>query len=259
MEDQLLLMTMVQAGLSHCTVVIEQNGHILMSLFMAGLLGSATHCIGMCGPFVLSQVTARLETIPLKEMSEFKRLTGAALVPYHLGRLTTYIFLGAAVALLAKGALSFGGMKWLSAALLLIAAFMFLGYALKRLGIILPRLNPFKGTGTPPLVQRFSGMLSPLFARPLGWRGYGLGIGLGFLPCGLLYGALAAAGASGDPLAGAFSMIAFGLGTIPSLLVIAFAGHMAGQKWRQAMVDLAPLLLIINAGVLSYLAWTLVV
>jgi len=59
-------------------------------------------------------------------------------------------------------------------------------------------------------------------------------------------------------LAGAFSMIAFGLGTIPSLFAVALAGHMAGQKWRQVMSDLAPLLLIVNAGVLSYLAWTLI-
>lgn len=260
MEQELLLMTMLQSGLAHCTVVVEDNGSLLASLFLAGLLGSATHCVTMCAPFVLSQVTTRLETIKLDEMSEFKRLTGAALIPYHLGRMTTYIVLGFAVGLLAQGAIQFSGMKWISAALLIMAAFFFLGYALKKLGILFPKL-PLLGTSQ----QQESGLsasmgriLKPFFANPVGLNGYILGIGLGFLPCGLLYGALAASGATGDYVAGAFGMAAFALGTVPSLMAIGFAGHLAGQKWRTVVTDLAPILLILNSGVLAYLAWTLV-
>lgn len=260
MEQELLLMTMMQEGLAHCTVVVEENGGLLTTLFLAGLLGSATHCMSMCAPFVLSQVTARLETISLNEMSEFKRLSGAALIPYHLGRMTTYIGLGLAVGLLAQGAIEFSGMKWISAGLLVFAALFFLGYALKRLGITFPSL-PFFGTGSQSegyLAQKLGQKLKPFFARPVGINGYLLGIGLGFLPCGLLYGALAASAASADFLAGAFGMMAFALGTIPALMAVGFAGHMAGQKWRTVIIDLAPLLLVLNAGVLLYLAWTLI-
>ncbi|WP_135080409.1 sulfite exporter TauE/SafE family protein [Terasakiella sp. SH-1] len=261
MESELLLMTMVQAGLAHCTVVVEDNGGLLLTLFTAGLVGSATHCISMCAPFVLSQVTARLETISLSEMSEFKRLSGAALLPYHFGRMTTYIILGLCVGLLAQGAIQFSGMKWISAALLAFAALFFLGYALKRLGVSFPGLALFGSKSTSPesaLSLGLGRILKPFFARPVGLNGYFLGIGLGFLPCGLLYGALAAAGATGDFLAGAFGMAAFALGTVPSLMVVGFVGHMAGQKWQKVVTDLAPMLLIINAGVLAYLAWTLV-
>ncbi|MDV7338425.1 sulfite exporter TauE/SafE family protein [Terasakiella sp. A23] len=260
MEQELLLMTMLQAGLAHCTVVVEDNGSLLISLFVAGLLGSATHCMSMCAPFVLSQVTARLENIKLDQMSEFKRLTGAALIPYHLGRMTTYIFLGLAVGLLAQGAIQFGGMKWISAALLMLAAIFFLGYALKRLGVSFPNLPLFganqKQEST--LSNGLGKILKPFFARPTGVNGYFLGLGLGFLPCGLLYGALAAAGASADFVAGAFAMAAFALGTIPALMAVGLAGHMAGQKWRTVITDLAPILLILNSGVLGYLAWTLI-
>lgn len=260
MEQELLLMTMLQAGLAHCTVVVEENGSLLVSLFIAGLLGSATHCMSMCAPFVLSQVTARLETIKLDQMSEFKRLTGAALLPYHFGRMTTYIVLGLFVGLLAQGAIEFSGMKWISAALLILAALFFLGYALKRLGVSFPNM-PFLGANQKQESALSVGMgklLKPFFARPTGLNGYFLGLGLGFLPCGLLYGALAAAGASGDFVAGAFSMAAFALGTVPALMAVGFAGHMAGQKWRKVVTDLAPILLILNAGVLGYLAWTLI-
>ncbi|NVK19604.1 MAG: sulfite exporter TauE/SafE family protein [Methylocystaceae bacterium] len=260
MEQELLLMTMLEAGLAHCTVIVEDNGSLLISLFMAGLLGSATHCIGMCAPFVLSQVTARLETVKLDQMSEFKRLTGAALIPYHLGRMTTYIFLGFSVGLLAQGVIQFSGMKWISAGLLILATVFFLGYALKRLGVSFPNI-PFIGANQKQESSLSLGMgklLKPFFARPTGLNGYFLGLGLGFLPCGLLYGALAAAGASADFVGGAFAMAAFALGTIPVLMAVGLAGHMAGQKWRTVVTDLAPILLILNAGVLGYLAWTLI-
>jgi uncharacterized protein len=261
MEQDLLLMTMLQAGLAHCTVVVQDNGSLLATLFIAGLVGSATHCISMCAPFVLSQVSARLETIPVEKMSEFRRLSGAALIPYHLGRMTTYVGLGFAVGLLAQGAIEFGGMKWLSASLLILASTFFLGYALKRLGVSFPNI-PFLGSNQKKESALSLGMgklLKPFFARPTGLNGYFLGIGLGFLPCGLLYGALAAAGASADFVAGAFGMAAFALGTIPALMMIGFAGHLAGQKWRTVITDLAPILLILNSGVLAYLAWTLIV
>lgn len=176
--------------------------------------------------------------------------------------MTTYIILGFFVGLLAQGAIQFSGMKWISAGLLLFAALFFLGYALKRLGISFPNM-PFFGTQSQreksALSDKLGQILKPFFARPTGLNGYFLGIGLGFLPCGLLYGASAAAGATGDFVAGAFGMAAFALGTVPSLMAVGFAGHLAGQKWQQIVTDLAPMLLIINAGVLAYLAYTLVI
>ncbi|MBY0430344.1 MAG: sulfite exporter TauE/SafE family protein, partial [Rhodospirillales bacterium] len=48
----------------------------MASLFLTGLVGSLSHCAGMCGPFVLSQVAARLESRPASRMREWHRLTG---------------------------------------------------------------------------------------------------------------------------------------------------------------------------------------
>lgn len=53
----------------------------------------------------------------------------------------------------------------------------------------------------------------PLFAAPFGWRGYLLGVMLGFIPCGLVYGALVLAAATGAALNGGAVMLVFGLGT----------------------------------------------
>jgi sulfite exporter TauE/SafE len=53
-----------------------------------------------------------------------------------------------------------------------------------------------------------------------------LGMVWGWLPCGLVYSALTTALASGSAGAGAATMLAFGLGTLPNLLL---AGILATQ------------------------------
>jgi sulfite exporter TauE/SafE len=254
-DQESLLINMLATGLAHCQAVTVEHGGLLTSLFMAGLVGSATHCVGMCGPFVLAQTVARLESRPASDMREFHRLSGAALAPYHLGRTTTYAGLGAAAALLAGGVIDVTGLKWLSAALLILAALFFLGYAVQRIGVHVPWLRSGGESGWSRHLGRWA---RPLFERPVGVRGYALGLMLGFLPCGLLYGALAAAAASGDPLSGAFAMIAFALGTVPALVAVGLAGHVAGRRWQGLLAGITPVLMVFNAAALTYLAWRVV-
>ena len=252
-------MHLFNAGIAYCATTAADNSTTLISLFLAGLAGSATHCAGMCGPFVLSQVTSRLENIPASQMHEFHRLKGAALAPYHLGRLTTYMALGGVASFLTGGIFDLMNLGWVGAILLIFAAIFFAGYALQKLGISLPRIfNNAGQAGDGLLVQKLNKIARPLFSNPTGWRGYGLGLTLGFIPCGLLYGALAAASSPGDVLAGIFAMGAFGLGTIPALVGIGFAGHVAGGRWMGLTHWLAPMLLLINSAVLMFMAWRII-
>ena len=108
---------------------------LLAAMLLAGLVGGATHCVGMCGPFVLAQTTARLESVPAERMSEFHRLAGAALVPYHLGRATTYITLGAMAGAAGQAIRSIPGLDWIAAGWLIFAAAMFLAYAILGSGL----------------------------------------------------------------------------------------------------------------------------
>ena len=259
MEQDPAFTHLLVAGLAYCQTTASDNATTLISLFLAGLAGSAAHCVGMCGPFVLSQVTARLENVPASQMHEFHRIRGAALVPYHLGRLTTYAALGGVAAFLTGGVYELMNLGWIASLLLVFAAIFFAGYALQVLKIPLPRFfsNKTKST-TGPITKYMDKFARPLFNRPTGLRGYALGITLGFLPCGLLYGALAAASAPGDVLAGVFAMMAFGLGTIPALLGIGIIGHVAGGRWLGVTHWLAPGLLLINSAVLLFMAWRLV-
>lgn len=248
---------LLSSGLAYCQAVAVEHGDLLASLFVAGLVGSVGHCVGMCGPLVLGQTVARLEATPATRMRELDRLFGAALLPYHLGRMTTYTGLGAAAAAVAGGVTDVTGLRWLSAALLAIAALLFLGYALQRLGGVLPTFaTPWLSRGGEGWWGRTVGRsVRPLFQRPIGFRGYALGLALGFLPCGLLYGALAAAASSGSALSGAMAMAMFALGTVPALIGVGLAGHVAGLRWRTITARVTPVLLMLNAAALTYMAW----
>ncbi|WP_372398009.1 sulfite exporter TauE/SafE family protein [Azospirillum sp. HJ39] len=254
-------LSLLDAGLNQCAVVIDRDGGLLLALLTAGLVGGTTHCAGMCGPFVLAQVSARLERVPLSAMSEFRRLTGAAVLPYHAGRATSYALIGALSASVAGHVGALPGLRWLSVALLALAALFFLGYAARSLTSWLPKLPVF-GRDRPRSAgwwgERVSRLARPLFGNPTGWRGYGLGMALGFIPCGMLYGAVAVAAASGSALTGALGMAAFALGTVPSLLAVGLAGHVAGRTWRTTVARAAPAVMLVNAGVLGWMAWKLV-
>lgn len=251
------LLQLLQDGYAICRASAINNSATLFTIFLAGLAGGGTHCISMCGPIVLSQVTSRLEEIPAASMTQLSRLSGAALIPYHLGRMTTYSALGAAAALLSGGIIQASGFKYLAAGLLVLAGLFFLGYAARTLGVPLPGFRSSAKLG--PLARALSDLARPLFGRPLGWRGYLLGVALGFIPCGLLYGALAAASSTADPLAGFFVMAAFALGTVPALLLVGLGGHIAIGRWQNSLAWIAPILLIVNAGFLLIIAWKLII
>ena len=90
-------------------------------------------------------------------------------------------------------------------------------------------------------------------SRPGG--GFLLGAALGFLPCGLLYAAIAAAAAAGSAAAGALAMVAFGCGTVPGLVAVGVAGQAAGRAWHRGVAVAAPLVMLANAALLGAMAW----
>lgn len=210
---------------------------LFLGLFLAGAAGSTMHCVPMCGGFVLGQVADGLARVPAAQLCEWRRITKGALLPYHLGRLTTYAGLGAAAGF------GTGRLPWfgtVSAALLLLGATLFVMHVAR----ILPGLERAPA-GWNRLVTRM--------ARRAG-GGYPLGVALGFLPCGFLYAALASAASSGTSLLGAAAMLAFGLGTAPALIAVGIAGQAAGRRWQRAIAVAAPAVMALNAALLLVLA-----
>lgn len=215
------------------------------SLFLAGLGGSALHCVGMCGPFVLGQVTADAEGIGRGAgYGEWRRLAGAALAPYHLGRLVTYAALGAVAGAATSLFATTEMFGWLAALLLVLGAGVMIAQAF---GLAHGMAAPHA-----PLIQRLA---APLVASRHPAARFSLGVVLGFLPCGLIYGALGAAAGTGSALQGALAMAAFSLGTMPALVAVGWGGLLLRRRFGQgARWIAAPLLLITSMLMLALAA-----
>lgn len=201
---------------------------VSFTLFSIALLGGIMHCAFMCGPFVMTQLANRLDSTPQENMTELTRLKGAAMLPYHFGRLTTYMLLGAVFGSLGVGLKSIwqqasGWLMLVSGALIVLS--------------ILPNIKwpafHFEA------FQPFKKMVKNLMKNPAGLNGYGLGVLLGFIPCGMLYGALTTAAATGSMVSGATVMGAFALGTMPALFAIALFGSLFADGIKQKIRPLA--------------------
>jgi sulfite exporter TauE/SafE len=204
------------------------------ALLLAGLAGSLVHCVGMCGPFVLGQVVADSEHARGR-YGEWQRLAGAALLPYHLGRLTTYTALGAIAGAATALFAATTGFAWLSAALLVLGALLMI---LQAIGLALG--------ATSPLSRLVTRLAMPLSASRHPAGRYALGLVLGLLPCGLLYGALAAAAGTGDARDGAIAMLAFGAGTLPALIGVGWLGLLLRRRLSGIAHWVATPLLVVN-------------
>ncbi|PWS37238.1 sulfite exporter TauE/SafE family protein [Falsiroseomonas bella] len=229
---------------------------VALALFLAGLAGGATHCSGMCAPFVLAQAGARADRSAGGGM--LARLSGAALLPYHLGRMLGYALLGAVAGAGAGLVTQLSGMRWLLALLLLGAAVLMALQASERLP---ERFRPHGRLAIPALPglsARLGGLVAPLLAAPTGLRGVGLGLALSALPCGMLYAALAGAAATGSALAGAIAMAAFVLGTVPALVGVALLGRLFLRRAGAGLQLAGAVLFALNAVVLAGMAWRLV-
>ena len=220
---------------------------ILMG-FTTGLLG-AGHCIGMCGGLVGA---LSLTATGQPGGWSFHLL-------YNAGRIFTYTLIGALVGWLGSALAYTDRFHEVARALLLTSDLFIILIGLGTAGLFggmnvasLDFRGPLKTmTAT---VQRLRQLPPWLAALPLGLL-------FGLLPCGYLYAVAISAAQSADPLLGAATMFAFGLGTAPALLLFGGATQWLGSKARLWMLRFAGLL-VAGMGVvnlvrhLKLMGWT---
>ena len=178
----------------------------LTAVFLVGLLGGG-HCLGMCGGIV----TALTVHLPRE------RPRWSLHLAYHAGRITTYALAGALAGGLGGAALLLGSVVPVQVTLYVVAQLMLVALGLYLLGVS-RYLDPFERAGR-TLWGRIQPPASRLFPVRTAGRGYAVGMLWGLLPCGLVYSVLVTALVSGSPENGALVMLAFGAGTLPSLLL----------------------------------------
>lgn len=202
-------------------------------IFFTGVAGSF-HCIGMCGGFACAMGSNSCSGGATGRTAMLERQ-----LLYNTGRLVTYAFMGVLAGTLGQALIGHGsstdalgtGQRVLAVAsglLMIVMALQLFGY--------FQRFHDFAvGFGGNTLVMSLRSLLAaPGRSAPLAF-----GVFNGFLPCPLVYAFAAQAAASATGLSGLLTMLAFGLGTFPAMLMMGGMGGLLRPAWRRRGVWLA--------------------
>ena len=166
---------------------------------------------------------------------------------YNAGRIASYTLVGALAGLIGSAAFLSDSLFPLQRGLYVLAQVVLI-----LLGLYLAGLNQ-----SVLFIERLGGGLwrrvQPLLGRLLPIRNPGQALAAGavwgWLPCGLVYSVLVSALASGGPLGGGMLMLAFGLGTLPNLLLMGWAAQSLRQLTRQVWLRRLAGLVVAGLGV----------
>ncbi|MCA9240464.1 MAG: sulfite exporter TauE/SafE family protein [Planctomycetales bacterium] len=204
-----------------------------LCILAGGVLGSS-HCLGMCGPLVL--------TLGLSETSRRTNLQRQLL--FSAGRLFTYGCLGTLAGFAGWWAvqrqpvwMNIQGWVAVCAGLALVVV------GLLSTGVWRPR--------TPNAVAQGCGVSAlKTFVKLRGAAGAVLaGLFTGFLPCGLVYAMLALCASSANPLESFFKMVVFGLGTLPVMLLAGVGGPTLSYANRLRLIRFAAWGVVVSGAV----------
>lgn len=211
---------------------------LIITYFLSGLSVGFGHCIGMCGPLVVSfSLTLDGRNVVIPHLL------------YHTGRTLTYTVLGGIM-----GATGSFTVVAANIALIQKSAMFFAGGLIVLMGVAMTGLAPLgrifhldwgAGGVVADTFRKLSRVRSPAIYLPVG-------LVLGFLPCGPIYTALLGAARAGMEApgigsgvwTGAALMLAFGLGTIPALILVAKLAGMGWLKFRNRIYQIGAILMI---------------
>lgn len=216
----------------------------LLLICSLGFLGSFGHCAGMCGPiataFALSmQPPPNRSSATPSDAAAIESATASATgaiavdramadsIRFHLllnlGRILSYLLVGAAIGAIGSVLLAGGQMAGVGSGLRRGMALL-TGSLLIWFGLLqicpqgLPQLPIFHPFTQGKLHQRLHQSMLKLSFERQWWTPFLLGMIWGLIPCGFLYAAQIKAAETGSLWMGSATLLAFGLGTMPTML-----------------------------------------
>lgn len=214
--------------------------------WLIGLLGGV-HCLGMCGGIVSALGFSQ------KQPGAHSPSRFPILLAYNIGRISSYTLAGALAGGLGAAAFSLSGLQQAQSVLYLLAATFMIILGLYLAGLwrgaaYLERAGTGLWHYLEPFSRRFIPVNTPLQAFPFGmvW---------GWLPCGLVYSVLIWSLSAGSALKGGLLMLAFGLGTLPNLLLMGAAANRLTRWTRQPKVRLVAGLVVVILGLGMVWRW----
>lgn len=215
------------------------SGPLITMAFITGLMGTG-HCIGMCGGLVGA---LSLSEAGRKDGWRFHLL-------YNIGRITTYTFIGAVVGWLGSALAYTDQFKLVTRSLLLASDVFIILVGLGTAGLF-SRLKA-SNLDFPGPMRSMTTAVHSLRKLPPALSALPLGLLFGFIPCGYLYAVAITAAQSAEVTTGALMLLAFGLGTAPSLLIFGNATHWVSGHARTWMLRIAGLI-VSGMGIINLL------
>ena len=191
-----------------------ENPLTYTSAFLLGLF-STIHCVGMCGGII----GALSLSLPAEIRNNKARML-MFITTYNSGRILSYSFAGLVAGAIGTGVLASAGFDQGHAVLRAIGVAMMVAIGLYLAGW-LPQLAIVEKIGVPvwKKLEPIGRKLLPVASLP---KALAYGLIWGWLPCGLVYFVLLWALTAGNAVEGALTMLAFGIGTMPTLLATGF-------------------------------------
>ncbi len=197
---------------------------LLVTAILLGL-GGSLHCLGMCGPLVLS----------IHHGTSDGGVWSGLL--YHISRAFIYGLMGLVFGLVGQGLYWMDIQQYLS----ILAGVVLL------IVVLWPKLN-FRWI--PSFLQNFvQKSFHKLQSLPVLLRIPALGMLNALLPCGLVYTALGVSLVTArTSIEGFIFMFVFGLGTLPALWILGIVrGRLKWSKWKNAHLAVRSLTLVVAA------------
>ncbi|MDO8845540.1 MAG: sulfite exporter TauE/SafE family protein [Methylicorpusculum sp.] len=215
--------------------------------FLMGLL-SSMHCIGMCGS-IIGTLTLSLKP----EIRNNKTRLLPYVLNYNLGRIFSYTVAGGLAGavqfllMLPFGeAIAYRLFQMLSAVIMIGAGFYIAGW--------FPRFAYIEKAGSRfwKLIEPYGRKLIPVKTR---LQAFLFGMVWGWLPCGLIYAALALAATTGDITRSALTMLSFGIGTLPAVIGVGIMTGILTRLSRMRYFKQAVGLFMIILALFAALPW----
>lgn len=239
-----MYIVMQRIGLTQVTgnFQLADSGMGYGMLFIIGLVTSV-HCVAMCGGINLSQCIPA--SAPDKGGSKLAVLRPTFL--YNLGRVISYTIVGGIIGALGSAFALPGGFKGI---VQIIAGVFMVIMGVNMLGIF-------------PWLRKFSPRMPKLFANKInaekGKSKSPLYIGLlnGLMPCGPLQAMQLYALSTGNPAAGALSMMLFSLGTVPLMFGLGALSSILSKKFTSKMMTAGAILVVVLGLSMFSQGWSL--
>jgi len=191
-----------------------ENPITYTSAFLLGFF-STIHCVGMCGGII----GALSLSLPAQIRSDRPQML-MFVTTYNIGRIFSYSLAGLVAGAIGTGVLASVGFDQGHTILRAIGVAMMIAIGLYLAGWV-PQLAVVERMGVPvwKKLEPIGRRLLPVASLP---KALAYGIIWGWLPCGLVYFVLVWALTAGNAVQGALTMLAFGIGTLPTLLTTGF-------------------------------------